>query len=92
MGRNGVVTVAALLEGLTGLLDDGPTRLALAGLVGGIGASAGLAWWASQHYVARPATGWQLTTWERAVEAESRSPEPERESGKEAGGGGGGSR
>jgi hypothetical protein len=79
-----VVTWTPVVERLVVLLDDVPSRLALEGLVGFLGASAGLVWWASQHYAARPANGWQLTTWESAKEAESRSREAERETEEEA--------
>jgi hypothetical protein len=66
------VTWARLLDGLAGLLDDVPTRLAVAGLAGCLAASAALVWWASQHYVAGWATGWRWTIWEKATEAERR--------------------
>ena len=51
------MTWAHLLERLAGLLDDVPTRLAVAGLAGCLAASAALLWWASQGYVAGRATG-----------------------------------
>jgi hypothetical protein len=73
------VSWAHLLERLTGLLDEVPNRLALAGLAGCLGASAALAWWASQHYVAGLGTGWRWTTWERAMEAERRGARSRQE-------------
>jgi hypothetical protein len=78
------VTSAAFLERLAELLGDVPTRLALAGLTGCLGASVGLIWWTSRHYAARLATGCGLTTWEKAMEAKSQSREPQPENEDEA--------
>jgi hypothetical protein len=68
-----VVTCVAFVECLAELLGDVPTRLAMAGLAGCLGASGALVWWASHHYVTGRATGWQWTTWEKALEAEQQA-------------------
>jgi hypothetical protein len=64
------VTWAPLLERLSGLLGELPTRLGLAGLASCLAVSVGLLRWVSRHYVSGTATGRRLITWEKAMEGE----------------------
>ncbi len=50
--------------------NDVPTRLAVVALVVYPAISVGVLRWISRHYVGTAATGWRLTTWAGAHEAE----------------------
>jgi hypothetical protein len=70
-----LVSWAALLDRLNELVDDPPTRVALAGLTVFLIVSVAMLRWASQHYVGGTATSWKMTTWERFMEANERAAE-----------------
>ena len=73
-----MVTWAPLLDRVSGLLGDLPTRVALARLAALLVVSAGMLWWASQHYIGSASTGWVMTTWETFREAEHKAAEQSR--------------
>jgi hypothetical protein len=57
------------VDWLGSLWGDLPTRVATAGLAVFLAVSGGLLRWISQHYLRSAATGWGLTTWEKAEAA-----------------------
>jgi hypothetical protein len=70
-----VVTWTLLPGSLGELISDQPTRVVLIGVAVSLAVAVGLLRWASQHYVGSAATGWEMTTWERFIEAEGKAAE-----------------